>query len=324
MPPSPEPNDEIEFTELFHRADLYANNAQKRYLQFVRWHILVLLGASFAQVFASLHSEIAYWFCLSPPQFMSAWDWERIWYVVLAVFVGGILITRFVLGKSPHKPWIKARALAEQAKQFSWYYAMGLTSEGQPIANDETASEWFNNALQPLQIAWKEIQLNDCFDNEKLISPFMEALRTAILATRLKTYEEKRYQEQLKWYQDRANRNKARTHLFKFIQNVAELFAFLGAVFLALRLGGFSKWTGLMYPGLSIAAATLAWTGHKRYQDNADAYTHTVDELKSLDPEFKALKAAALLEQNRFAELVKRSEEILGHEHVLWYTKRGS
>ena len=277
--PEPVKLDDQALPAAFHIADQNANRAQTRFMGYVQLHVLVLLLATLAQALASLHSEIADFFAITTPAFTLDWDWEQVWYRLLSGLVAGILLTRLWLHRRPDKRWRQYRAEAEQIKHLCWLYCMGLTTTI-PTSLEHT--------------------------------PQMQALRKASAVERREVYLQQRLGEQLRWYQSKAAWHQRRDRCFKVLKILAELLALAAAGCLWFKVAESFKWTALMYPCLSIAAASLAWVSYKRYAETATSYQHTSEQLLNI-----LVKPPADL-----AELVENSEQILCREQQLWLARR--
>jgi len=309
-----------DLTGLYISADMHAKAAQNRYLRSVRLHIFALVGAALAQMLASIHEEFANLLGIPAVLLAVGWTWERIWYLVVALFVSIILLIRLLLRLRPDKHWVHSRELAEAAKRLSWYYAMGLKPNGAPCSAGEDVRALLQQDLHDLRRQHLAYILPNSIEGP-IITESMERLRSEPADIRMQAYVADRLDEQISWYRGKVTWNNNRAKAFKYGQYVAEGVALVGAVLLAFHVGNTSKWTVLMYPGLSAAAAILAWVSHKRFHEVADTYRRTADALNSLRVEMLA-DGQPGLDEIRLTDWVQRCEGIMDREHALWVTRR--
>jgi len=305
-----------DLTGLYISADMHAGEAQNRYLRSVCLYIVALVGVALAQMLASIHNDIAALLDIQTVLLPDGWTWERIWYFVLAMFVIITLSIRLLHHWFTPKHWVHSRELAEAAKRLSWYYAMGLKPDGTPCSAGENVQAMLQQTLHDLRVKHLANILPN--DNEgPIITETMERLRTEPVDVRLQAYMTGRLEEQIRWYRLKIIWNKKRVKIFEYCKNVAEFVAFIGALLLAAYFRNTSKWTVLMYPGLSTYAAILAWVNHKRFNKVAETYSRAADALESLLIEMR-MDGQNGLDEIRLADQIHRCENIMDQEHDRW------
>jgi hypothetical protein len=302
--------------DLFQFADQQANKAQTRFMRTVRLHVVALVGASLAQAFASLHEQISQKLPIFMQTGLVVESWEQVWYRFLAFFVILILLSRFWMRCRPHHQWINYRAAAERAKQLAWFYALGVSAQGKVLADEAEAER---QLLAELNTSQAKVAASESLPNA--ISPAMRQLRAATIQQRVQVYVDNRLAEQVAWYKRKARWNRGRLLLCQCILYLVEVVALVAALLLAFKVLDTSKWTGLMYPCLSIAAGMVAWLGHKRYKEVATAYAATQKELQDLLDKAPGLQTAA--DEAAFAQWVQQSEDAMAREHEIWHKRRG-
>lgn len=228
-----------------------------------------------------------------------------------ALALAVITLTELSLRSSkPEERWYDGRALAESAKSLAWRYS----TCGVPFVrqNDERAAkQHFIGQLSQLLQEAPETSIKP--SQLPAISPAMEQLRAADLATRKAAYLKFRIIDQQEWYGRKASHNEkyaSRWRMTLLIIEVAGIAAALAkaAGYVDIDLAGVSA---------AIIAAGTAWMNLRQHTTLARAYTFAANELAIARDRLELATDEAV-----WAAEVADSEEAVSREHKMWRASR--
>lgn len=313
----------------FQVCDAAAREAQNGHHRLVRLHIWMgLVLASAAQMLYSLTDALN-----APP--VSLGFPRKVWLIPLGL---GVLITlrsRFMLrSRQWERIWHRSRATAEQIRGCAWRYMMGVDPHGagEPDARDaaEVRAD-FMAGVDAIKKDWAKLGQPGISHRADLpeITPAMDALRAAPFAAKVRAYTVARVRDQIDWFERRAREHLRSHRFFSVLTQTFEFGAMVFALLLILDATGLYRlpttvpvaWTTFLWPCLTGAAASMAWTGYRRYQETAVSYGAHAEELVSVKQQLDDLLAGAP-DAVRLARLVDRCEGVLAAENRLWLTRR--
>jgi hypothetical protein len=318
------------FPQTLRICDEVARKAQAKHIRLVKIHIglgLALVTAS--QMFYSLSGALA-----KPPL-----SWRlpvKIWLLPLGLGTFMTLGSRYLLrGHHRERTWCRSRAAAEQIRSRAWYYMMGIDPHEGLVEQDGDAArarEEFIAEVHAIKSEWMQaVPLGDRPSAEySEITPEMDAVRALACAEKLQVYLVSRVRQQTEWFERRAHDYARKQRLFTWLTEFFEAGAALFALLLVLDVYGLFRmpaslpitWTVFLSPCLAAAAATIAWSGYKRYSELHSSYSASSEKLLLLRQSFLELSASAP-DPPRWAQLVKRCEDLLTWENRIWFVRRG-
>jgi hypothetical protein len=323
--------DDAALPPTFRICDEVARKAQARHIRLVKIHIglgLALVAAS--QMFYSLSGALA-----KPPL---AWRVPvKVWLLPLGLGTFIILGSRYMLrGHQWERTWCRSRAAAEQIRSLAWYYMMGVDPREGLMERDgdvARARAEFGAEVGAIKSDWMQaVPLDHRPDAEvSEITSEMEAVRALACGEKLQVYLESRVRQQAEWFERRAHDYAGKRRLFTWLTGFFEAGAALFALLLVLDVYGLFRmpvslpiaWTVFLSPCLAAAAVTLAWMTYKRYSELHSSYAASSEKLRLLTQDFMELAASAF-DPPRWAQLVKRCEDLLTWENRIWFVRRGA
>lgn len=277
----------IEFPEAFVTTDRTSLEGQRRFVQSLKFQLLLLLVAGGTSAIAWTTGQLDIGALVAGTSFLLA-----------------ALLRLNSFSGSPHRRWYEGRAAAESIKTLSWRFAVG----GEPFP-----SSLGRQAIPELTAHIDEIT-RDLISLERPptgppATESMRALRAQDLETRKAAYLSDRIDDQQRWYEAKARWNRAREGFWGRLVLAAEG---LGAV------GAFLVGFGVLEIDLfglagALAAVSAAWLETKQHHSLANAYGVAASELTSI----KALGMQEMSEEE-WARFVSQSEEAISREHTLW------
>ncbi len=207
--------------------------------------------------------------------------------------------------------WYVARAAAESAKTLAWRYAVG----GEPFGASGPATESRQRLLERLaETIARARHLGLQLDAEtEQITPAMESLRNAPLASRRTAYLTGRIADQRDWYEKKAAFNAARAARLEVVLVLVTIATLGGAI---LYVSGTFN-VAVSAVGATVIASVAAWTNARQHESLAAAYRLTALELAAIEASLPvALTEAA------WATFVSDAEDAMSREHTMWTASR--
>lgn len=283
---------------LFRDADRASGKGQRRYLSFVIANLaLMVIGALATSLsVVSLQSLLA---------------------ACGAVFlVIGVALSMFTWVKPFHKEWYGGRAIAESVKTLAWRYVMRAEpydGEKQPEEVNRLFEKHLRDILQNRQ--WLGAALVHLDGSADQITGRMRDIREQSLEQRKAIYLRDRVEDQQQWYAKKAAGNNSAA-MWWFAGLVACQVGAAGtAILLAVCAQLKFNLAAIFAAG---AAAIVAWIQVKQYEDLAQAYGLTSNELSFLRSRYDAITS-----DEELSTFVIDVENAISKEHTLWVARRG-
>ena len=226
------------------------------------------------------------------------------------------LILTGVLGiRRPEKEWYGGRAIAESIKTLAWRYMVGAEPYAVSI-RDEQVDEQFVTTLAAILKERTEFQWQIDEGVSKLpeITARIREIRKLDLEQRKAVYAQCRVREQLKWYSQRAAKNRSRETKWFWGIIASQALALSAAIVLVRYPSASLNLTGVFS---ALAAAFVGWLQTKRYQELAQSYAVAAYELGLI-----AEQARHVQTDEALSAFVLNSENAMSREHTLWSAKR--
>jgi len=286
-----------EFAGLYHAADEASLKAQRTHVLAVRSSlVLLVVGGALSAVSVS--------------------DQATKWYLSLfaaIISAASVVISIATRALRKDRIWYEGRAVAESIKTMCWRYMTAI----EPYQPSIGSVDWiFCDDLQRITAEHSSIgkELSERLLRLPQITTTMRECHKAPLDVRLAKYVEDRVEEQLGWYARKATENK--TNGARYF--VAIIGCQIGAVFLAgtrvVDPTSEIHWASIV---ATLAAALIAWSQFKKYDELAQAYGQAAVELTVIRD-----RAAAVVTEQQMSSLVKDAEHAISREHTLWLARR--
>lgn len=281
---------------LFQEADRASLNGQRRYVRLTGWRLILAIAAAVLAV---------------PTITLS----HRVNVAALGAalaFLGAAILEQGILREKPDLDWYDGRAVAESAKTLSWRYAVG--AEPFPVTMPgETADRLFDEQVLLLLSDAPEGSLRPT--QAPSISAVMRTLRSGELERRRLAYLQERIIDQQGWYASKAEFNRRRAGLWRWLLFILELLGVCAAVARTFGLLDVDV-TGIL---AAMIASGVAWLGIRQHDSLARAYTFASHELSTIRSRLERP-----MTEPEWAAEVRDAEEAISREHTMWRASRSS
>jgi hypothetical protein len=290
---------ERDYPAVFAAADLASKRAQRRYLNFTRCSlVLLVLGAGLAAlspIFVCAKSGLALASSIS--------------------VAASLLSTLYRRSQKPEHLWYGGRAVAESVKTMAWRYMVAAA----PFEAVIPAAEVDHNFISALESIVKEkaqlaFGLGGEFSEQPQISERMRTVRSAGLNERTRVYLSGRISDQRSWYGAQAKKNKGAERRYFFLVFASQLAALAATIFLVRWPGSNVRLTGFF---ASLAGALMAWFQLKEHKGLAQSYSVAELELGFIEEKSRHIKT-----EQEFSDFVSDAENAISREHTLWVARR--
>lgn len=290
-----------DFPNYFIAGDNVSLKAQKIYVNCIRFDlILICIGAA-----------------------LSIYNWQttntKMWIYVISGFC---LFFSFALSlvmkfKKYEDIWYRGRALAESVKTLTWRFMTKSEFFDNNISNEE-AKERFIKRIGEIKDKFKYLEKSLKAKDLKLdiITSKMKEIRNSSLQERKDFYLKNRIQNQIDWYESKADVNKEKYEFWFLAVIIAQVLSIISIVILIKNPDFEFNFVGLL---TTLSASFLSWLQVKKYQENKEAYTTALSELNMI----KTLSESITTEE-QFSKFVLDSENAMSREHTIWLAQRRS
>lgn len=228
----------------------------------------------------------------------------------LAAFV----ITTILSTRNFEQAWYTGRAVAESVKTRSWSYMMRGERYPSSISFAEADKRFVEDLGDILKQAGPLVFKTALVPSTPQISAMMREVRESAITNRLSIYLQCRVQDQSEWYRLKARRSARLEKSFFLCMQALQVISFVTIGYALYHKTVTSGGVGLL---AAISASVIAWLQVKKYQETAQAYAITHQELLSVE----AL-ASSVTTEGDLAQFVQDSENAISREHTLWVAKR--
>jgi hypothetical protein len=281
---------------LFRAADRASAVGQRRYLWLIRLNLsLMVLGALITSIsIAAANTVLAL--------------------AGAAVLSAGTLLSVLTRATAYHKEWYGGRAIAESVKTLAWRYMMRAEPYAGEVPSTQADASFIEHLRYILQQRqWLGAALVDLDGSVDQITERMRAIRAQPLEPRKAIYLHERIEDQQQWYaQKAANNRHAATRWFALLV-VCQVCAVAAAVLVV-----WLRSVNLAAIFAAGATAVVAWMQVKQYEDLAQAYGLTSNELSFLRPRCNSIES-----DEQLSTFVIDVENAISKEHTLWVARRG-
>jgi hypothetical protein len=287
-----------DFPILYRLSDESSLNGQRKYLKFFKLEQITLISGAIVSMFPLENPSYGYIFATLSAFFFA---------LSIALAVG-------IKSMKYENHWYIGRAIAESIKTLTWRYI----TRGEPFVDDASQEIVDGKFCSILATMLKEnggdIDLIPLQQNFELqITEKMRVLRNSEFNQRKELYVENRVKDQLNWYQKKAkfNKDKGNTYfvILVFCQSIAMIYSLVLIKFPDL-FNGVPLIT-------SIAASVIAWTQVKQFEEFAQAYSTTAQEISLI-----LTQLPYVTDENKFSVFVGDTENAFSREHTLWLARK--
>lgn len=283
----------IRYPSLYYSADSFSAKSQKSFLRSIRAEYSLLIAAAILSM--NLHSTSLYHVAHA------------------SIFFLAITFFLWRAKKKPEQGWYKGRALAESVKTSTWRYCMKTA----PFDQSEEASR--NNFLLYLcDIASANKKLGHRFPGDTLtgeiITEEMSAIRQMPLEGRKSYYLENRVEQQKIWYEQKSKTNASNSRAWVVI--CCTLYVLLFIFFVLQIIYPDGKFP--ISPLIVAASSIVGWMQIKKFNELSSAYRLTAFEIEQIQS-----IPVGEMDEDRFSEYVKDTEQAFSREHTQWGARHG-
>lgn len=288
--------DEIEYPNIFKKADVKSGSYQK---YFININIVVLACLIIAAIISSLQLD------------------EKWPDVVASIFLFlSLFLTVILLIIKPERKWYDGRAIAESVKSLTWKFITATKPFSYKYDLQRSEEKFIKNLKQIIgqKKEFFKIIGEEPSEGEQIPQSMIE-LRKKSLQDKIKFYVTKRLEEQRKWYYNKSKKNRKNKNIFfgfiLFFQVIAII-----TLFSDFNLNIDYTTTPVI---VCIASALIAWLQLKRFQELTESYGITATELSLIKSKAKHIK-----DEPDFENFVDDAETAISREHTLWLARRDS
>lgn len=283
------------FPALYQSANNASNDAQRKYLNLLRFEYFLLFCAAL---------------------FSMNWTSEKYYNLLYALtFILASVVLLFRSVKKPEQDWYKCRALAESIKTTSWRYMM----RSDPFNDAESIQipraefrNYLKEILRSNHHIGESISAFSAYDDQ--LTSIMEDIRLLPLNERKEFYRKHRIEEQRKWYSKKAGDNKKAfgrwVRVTFFVYLLAILTVLLRIVFPEVGIWPTSPLTIL-------AASIIGWIQIKKFNELSSSYTLTAHEIGIIQGRIDEIS-----NEEDFSEFVNEAELAFSREHTQWVARQ--
>ena len=296
-------NDNIKFENsdfpiLYRLSDESSLSGQGKYLRFFKLEQITLILGAIVSMFPLDNPSFGYILAMLSAFFFAA----------SIAFAVGIKSMRF------ENNWYIGRAIAESIKTLTWRYV----TKGEPfiddISQEEVDRKFCNILTEILKENGGDLDLTPQQQSFELqITEKMRILRNDEFNKRKEMYIENRVKDQLNWYQRKAKYNKDNGMKYFWILISCQSIAMIYSLIL-IKSPEFFNGVPLI---TSIAASIIAWTQVKQFEEFAQAYGTTAQEISLI-----LTQLPYITDENKFAVFVGDTENAFSREHTLWLARK--
>lgn len=285
----------LEFPALFQAADAASIDAQNSYANIVKADLICVVLGTLLSTLSTTDLDIQTWLAVL----------GAILFVIAFFLSLALKFTRF------ERTWYGARAVAESVKSLSWKYITGA----KPFRYSTSADMEFTNRLSQMLMEKKNLAYDFGADaNQKdQITQSMRDMRAAAFETRKRTYLQERIAKQRIWYANKANTCRQNEKVY-FRWALAGQFAGLVAALILIKYPSVPNLTGVFS---SIAVALFTWMQIRKFQELAQAYALTAQELGLVEAQ-----ASQVNTDEELSDFVDSAETAISREHTMWIARR--
>ena len=240
----------------------------------------------------------------------------RATFTIAAATILGVTVILTLAIRIPgfERIWRSGRAVAESVKSLAWQYM----THSQQFSNidDAESDRRFALALAQLIEQRKEFCSGTSVDlaSEPQIAEYMRRVRRLEVSDRKGVYLSHRINDQIGWYSTKAQLNRKSANMLYAAMVVAQIGAFIAAIFIAAEPESRVNLARFM---VTLAMAILTWVEYQRYQELAESYAVTEQELRAIAALEKHVDT-----DRQLSSFVSDCERTIAKEHTVWLARR--
>ena len=230
-------------------------------------------------------------------------------------FLISFCLTMSLKVKKYEKDWYGGRAIAESVKTLTWRYmtrAEPYSTELTADAADDKFAADLNDVLS--QRKYLSGALDGRLSNRPQITDRMQEIRSSSTQQRRDFYVTERIEDQRNWYSGKAKTSHDQEWRWFIVIMLAQIAAGVSAIYLISSPESQWNLTGFCS---TLATAALAWLQVKRYQELAQSYNLTAQELGLI-----ATRARHISTDDKLSAFVSDAENAISREHTMWVARR--
>lgn len=287
-----------DYPALFTAADAASRTGRIHYFRLVRADLLLLLAGATLSTIAPLLSTVS---------------GQTIRSISVAFLVLGFVAKTSGRIRRFDNEWYDGRAVAESVKTLSWRFMMRVPPFD--TLDREAESRLAADLREIIRTRANLIlEIGSEPTSVRQVTPAMRRVRELPFEARRARYLAERIDDQIRWYANRAERNRRGASRWFWLGLAAQSAA------IALTIVRIVVTAGPDFVALAaaISAMSTAWTQINRNDELAKSYGVAAQELILLKGELEAAE-----DESAFISLVDDAEAAVSREHTMWMAKRG-
>ncbi|MEN2412922.1 DUF4231 domain-containing protein [Flavobacterium mesophilum] len=288
-----------DFPNYFIAGDKASLLAQKKYISYVRWDLILMTISAALAVYNYNCTET-----------------KQITYIFSATILSIAFIFSLIIKIKKYEDiWYRGRALAESTKTLTWRFMMKSEYFEYNLTELE-ANDRFISRIREIINEFRDINNSLKADDlkKKPITTKMLETRNLLLEDRKKFYLENRISNQIEWYSSKADSNKTKYENWFWAVIAVQFFAILSIIFLIFFPNSDFNLVGLF---TTLSSCFFSWLQLKKYQENKEAYNTALSELNLIKNQAQFINS-----DEDFATFVLDSENAMSREHTLWIAQK--
>jgi hypothetical protein len=237
-------------------------------------------------------------------------------YVISGLLILGALIISFVIKNKKYEDiWYKGRALAESCKTLTWRFMMNSELFERDLS-EQDAKKRFTQRITEIKNNFADLnsELKAKHLSKVIFSTKMLEVRRMELQERKLFYLENRINDQINWYEKKADNNKSKYEFWFWLVIISQIMTIISISYLINQPSSNFNFVGVFS---TLTVSFLSWMQVKKFQENKEAYTTAMLELNLIKQD-----AEYITTEGEFARFVLDSENAMSREHTLWLAQK--
>ena len=288
---------ESEYPSIYEAADKASVKAQTYYLRLIKLNLILMISG--VVVTTINFQDIPY---------------RQNVNIAAAFLLGTAIILSLILKTCRfEKTWYGGRAVAESVKSLSWKY-MTTSKPFSSATIPKKADDKFLELIKEIATEKKDLAFDFEINTKPMISQKMKDVRHSTVQEKLQLYLSDRVQAQRNWYKNKAIFNKKEGDRYSWIAILMQFLGFLASLYLIKEPTQINL-TGVLS---SATTAIFSWMQIKKFQELAQAYAITANELGMAESQ-----STAIQNDKELSDFINDTENAISREHTMWIARRG-
>ncbi|OAB26027.1 Protein of unknown function [Flavobacterium fryxellicola] len=288
-----------DFPNFFRAGDKASLVAQSTYVNYVKWDLSLMIIASALTIYNYQEANS-----------------KTIIYVISGILLLIATILSLVIKNKQYEDiWYRGRALAESCKTLTWRY-ITCSEYFENDLNSSEAKKRFRERITEVKNEFSDLnkELSAKLLALPIISEEMNVIREYSLEMRKQYYLKHRINNQIDWYQNKADKSKSKYEGWFWAVIIAQILGLISIGYLIKFPNCSFNFVGLFS---TLSASFFSWLQLKKYQENKEAYTTATSELNLIKQVGEEINS-----EESFSKFVLDSENAMSREHTMWLAQK--